>query len=82
MHTKNMHPPRRPYRKADSRGDTEPLGGKRGEEGSEKPIGRIGKRGAGRETNLPAYRKGNDVVRKAAASRPAKPNRGATRWIE
>lgn len=58
MHTKNMHPPRRPYRKADSRGDTEPLGEKRGEEGSEKPIGRIGKRGAGRDRVSPSIGKG------------------------
>lgn len=81
MHTKNTLPPRRSYREANRKG-TEPPGGKRGEEGGEKPIGRLEKRGAERETNLPAYRKGNDVVRKAAASRPAKPNRGATRWIE
>lgn len=45
MRAKNTHPLRRSYRKADSRGGTEPPGGKRGEEESEKPIGRIGERG-------------------------------------
>lgn len=58
MHTKNTQPPRRSYRKADSRGDTEPLGGKRGEEGSEKPIGRIGKRGEERDRVFPPIGKG------------------------
>lgn len=44
MRAKNTHPPRLPYRKADSRGKPEPPGGKRGEEEGEKPIGRIEKR--------------------------------------
>ena len=67
MRAKNTHHPRQSYRKADSRGDAKPPGGKRGEEGGEKPIGRLEKRGAERETGLPAYRKGN-ARRKAAAS--------------
>lgn len=46
MHARNTHPPRLPYRKADSRGNPELSGGKRDEEEGEKPIGRIGKRGA------------------------------------
>lgn len=57
MHTKNTLPPRRPYRKA-NRKDTEPSGGKRGEEEGEKPIGRIGKRGAGRDRVSPSIGKG------------------------
>ena len=55
---KDAHPPSRPYRESDSKGDTEPPGGKRGEEGDEKPIGRIVERGDKRESP-PAYRKGN-----------------------
>lgn len=53
MRAKNTHPSRRPYREADSRGNTEPPSGKRGEEEDEKPIGRIGKRGAGGGTEPP-----------------------------
>lgn len=78
---KNTHPPRLPYRKADSRGDTEPPVGKRGEEGGEKPIGRIGKRGEERELSLTAHRK-EDAGRQAVTLRHAKPNRGAARRIE
>lgn len=80
-YAKNTHSPRRPYRKADSREDTEPHCGKRGEEKDEKPIGRIGERVEEREPSLPANREGN-AGRKTGASRPAKPNRGAARRIE
>lgn len=59
IRAKNTHPPRRPYRKADSRGDHKPSGEKRGEEDDEKPIGRIGKRGEEREPSLPVNREGN-----------------------
>lgn len=58
MCAKNTYPLRWSYREADSRGDTEPPGGKRGEEESEKPIGRIGKRGAGRDRVSPSIGKG------------------------
>lgn len=73
MHAKNTHPSCPSARK---NGDTEPPGGKRGKEEGEKPIGRIGERGEKRELSLPAYRKGNDAVRKTVTSRPVKPNRG------
>ena len=61
--------------------NTEPSGGKLGEEEGEKPIGRIGKRGGERKPSLAANREGN-AGRKTGASRPAKPNRGAARRIE
>ena len=76
MHPKNIHPPRQSYRESNSKEDTEPSGGKRDEDGDEKPIGRIGKRGEERELILPVHRKGN-AGRKAAVSRHAKPNRGS-----
>lgn len=58
IRAKNTHPPRRPYRKTDSRGDTEPSGGKRSEEEGEKPIGRIGKRREKRDRSSPSIGKG------------------------
>lgn len=75
MCAKNTHPPSSSARKS---GDTEPPCGKRGEEGGEKPIGRIGKRGEKRELSLPVNREGN-AVRKAVALRPVKPNRDTAR---
>lgn len=58
IRAKNTHPLRRSYRKADSRGGTEPSGGKRSEEEGEKSIRRIGKRGEKRELRLHANREG------------------------
>lgn len=72
MYTKNTRPPRLPYRKADSRGDTEPLGGKRGEEESEKPIGRIGKRREKRGRASPPIVKGTRGERRERRVPPSR----------
>lgn len=62
-------------------GDTEPSGGKRGEEEGEKPIGRIEKRGEERELSLPAHRKGNAGRKAMTSSRSVKPDRGTEQRI-